>query len=144
MKVVLKRNWFAPGFGRIRRGLGKSNPVEVPEQFRNCLPRDAEIVDDDYVAPVPEQKEIHTLGEAADILGIVPEVAAAETEAKAQAEAEGARKREQDKKITEVRDERTTKAAEKFQADLAAEEAEEAKEAKPGKRGRGRKTPKEG
>lgn len=53
MKVLLKRNWFAPDntlYVRDEAG------TEVPDSFgdkelKDCLPSDAKIVEDDYVPP---------------------------------------------------------------------------------------------
>ncbi len=144
VKVILKRNLNTEKFGRIRKGVGKRDPVEVPDELRDHLPKDAEIVDDDYVASAPE-KEPDTLGEMADVLGMVPELAAAEIVAGAEEKAEAQIKYAQDKAAAKARDERTrTETAKKFQEDLEAEaEAPatsdtESKTPKTPKRGPGR------
>ena len=41
MKVELKRDWFDPTSTRRRRGV-----VEVPDEFRDLLPKDAVVVDE--------------------------------------------------------------------------------------------------
>ena len=50
MKVVLRANWFVGG-AMIKRGEPPSVPVEVPDQYRDCLPTGAKIVADDYESP---------------------------------------------------------------------------------------------
>jgi len=42
MKVVFKRNWFAPN-GEFYRA--EESPCEVPDEMKKFLPRDAKVVD---------------------------------------------------------------------------------------------------
>ena len=49
MKVLFKRTWLNPQDSRVRKGL-----QEVPDKWRDKLPSDAKIVDDNYEAPEPE------------------------------------------------------------------------------------------
>ena len=105
MKVILKRTFFTPK-GRFRASLTKKGPpVEIPDEYREILPSDAEIVDDDYVAPKVEEGP-QTLSEAARAAGLDIDRVSAEDEARVFAEAE--------------ENDLVTK-AQKFQDDLAAE-----------------------
>ncbi len=107
MKVILKRTFFTPK-GRFRASLTKKGPpVEIPDEYREILPSDAKIVDDDYIAPKIEEGP-QTLSEAAKLAGLDMERAVAEDAARVLAEA---KKNELDAK------------AKKFQDDLAAEKA---------------------
>jgi len=53
MQVILKRNWFVGG--NHYRKLGKS-PVEIPDKYRNILPKGAVVVGDLKV-PVEDAPE---------------------------------------------------------------------------------------
>lgn len=53
MKVILKANWFVEG-RRIRRSLSARDPVEVPDELRDKLPKSAVIIEPDEPAPEPE------------------------------------------------------------------------------------------
>lgn len=64
MWVILRANWFVGG-RRIRRGNPPSTPVEVPDEYRDMLPRGAQVVVDDYKPPISEITDIRTLSEMA-------------------------------------------------------------------------------
>lgn len=53
MKVVLKRTWFAPNMQRFRKSINKHDYRNVPDAFRNALPRDAVVLDKE-----PEKVEL--------------------------------------------------------------------------------------
>ncbi|KKN58462.1 hypothetical protein LCGC14_0551940 [marine sediment metagenome] len=107
MKVILKRTFFTPK-GRFRASLTKKGPpVEIPDEYREILPSDAKIVDDDYVAPKVEEGP-QTLSEAARSAGLDVDRVSAEDAARVFAKAEE----------NELEDK-----AKKFQDDLAAEKA---------------------
>lgn len=57
MLVNLKRNWFGPDDKRYRQ---RNNPVEIPEQYREVLPKDAVVLDEGEpkkAAKAPEDKK---------------------------------------------------------------------------------------
>ena len=132
MRVILKRNWYSP-VGRIKKGLGKRDPVEVPAELRPWLPRDAQVVDEDYVAPVEEKSGPTTLSEAAKMLGVAPELAAAEATAAIEAQVDAERKQAQGEKVADAQSGRLSAAAKKFQAELEAEKAALAEHVEPTK-----------
>jgi len=49
MKVLLKRNWFSPQHARFRAE--KGIPTEIPDRFKDVLPSDAVVVEEDYSPP---------------------------------------------------------------------------------------------
>lgn len=59
MKIVLKRDWFAPNCTLYPR-TARYATTEVPDEFRHVLPRDAQIVGEDAPAeeapPAPPEK----------------------------------------------------------------------------------------
>ncbi len=124
MKVILKRNWFAPGGRRFRKGISSSTAVEIPDSFKECLPVDAKVVGEDYAEP-QVAREPDTLSEAAALYGADPDRAAGEAA----------------EKVKEMAEQELS--AQALQAELDAEAADEPKVS--GKRGPGRppKTPKE-
>ena len=67
-KVLLKRNWFAPGGQRFKESIPKNQPVDIPEALVEYLQPDAELVDDGYEVPV-QVEEPMTLSEAARLTG---------------------------------------------------------------------------
>ena len=45
MKILLKKNWFAPDGHRRRKAVGKApTPIEVPDKWENILPPGTEIL----------------------------------------------------------------------------------------------------
>ncbi len=72
MQVIIQRNFFGADGNRYRMGIRRGDPIFVPEVLRGKLPKDAEIVSDNYVNEEPEEVEpvVNTLGEAA--ASIVP------------------------------------------------------------------------
>lgn len=46
MRVVLKRTWFDPSANRHRKST-ESEPTELPNEWREKLPSDARVLDDD-------------------------------------------------------------------------------------------------
>lgn len=64
MWVILRANWFVGG-RRIRRGNPPSTPVEVPDEYRDILPKGAVIVDEGYEPPESVVTDIRTLSEMA-------------------------------------------------------------------------------
>ncbi len=126
MKVILKRNFFAPGGERFRKGFNSIGGwVEIPDRLREHLPSDAMVLPEDYVKP-KAAREPETLSEAAALFGADPDRISVEMaeEVKEKAEQE--------------------ESARKLQAELDAEAADDEPKV-PGKRGPGRprKTPKE-
>lgn len=52
MKVVLQANWAGPQGYFFYKGKD-GEPVEIPEEFIDQLPKSAKIVDENYKAPDP-------------------------------------------------------------------------------------------
>ncbi len=125
MRVILKRNWFAPGGRRFRKGISASTSVEIPDHLEKNLPSDAKVVDEDYVEP-KAPREPDTLSEAAALYGADPDRAAGEAA----------------EKVKDLAEQELS--AQALQAELATEAADDEPKV-PGKRGPGRprKTPKE-
>ena len=45
MKILLKKNWFAPDGHRRRKAVGKAPvPIEVPDKWKDFLPKGTEII----------------------------------------------------------------------------------------------------
>lgn len=62
MRVRFKNTWFAPGQVRVLNPIfttsGKRHDKgvhDIDEEYRGSLPSSAEILDDDFVAPVAEK-----------------------------------------------------------------------------------------
>ncbi len=68
VKVLLRRNWFAPGGRRYKESIPKNQPVDIPDDLVGYLPPDAKIVDDSYEVPVKVEEPM-TLSEAARMNG---------------------------------------------------------------------------
>lgn len=66
MRVLLKRNWFAPGGQRFRQSADKYDYRIVPDELSSFLPKDAVLVQDHAVElrPVEEQKALKDFDEA--------------------------------------------------------------------------------
>lgn len=103
MRVLFKRTWFAPGGQRFRKSIDKYDYRNVPVEFRDKLPSDAEILSDaeTRLRPAEERKALKDFDEARQMGEVV--ISAKE---KADAEQEAREK------------------AARFQAQLAAEAAE--------------------
>ena len=57
MEVILGKDYFAPN-GSLYKSRGPSTSVEIPDEFRNKLPDDAEIVKQKIEAPKEEEVKI--------------------------------------------------------------------------------------
>lgn len=111
MKVILANDWFAPNGHRYPKSTGRK-PVDIPEHFAGDLPTSAKKVDGAYSPPA--EREPHDVIEA---LG-GNSVRAARVAAEKQNLVD-----ERQAKLDALRKE----AAEKFRAQLEAEEAEAGK-----------------
>ncbi len=109
MKVLLKRVYHSR-LGRFGKGVPRTVPVEMPDELRDELPRDAEIVGKAYDPPGETAVELDTLAKAADHYGVDGmEKASSDELQKVQNDA-----------VEQAEQDRLAR-AKKFQEDLAAE-----------------------
>ncbi len=113
MKVLLKRVYHSRlgRFGKIEDGVSRKVPVEMPDALRDELPRDAEIVGEEYDPPGEMAvEEPVSLAKAADQYGIDTDKTSVEE-----------LQRVQDEMAVEQAEQDRLARAKKFQEDLAAE-----------------------